>query len=114
MGYDVHITRKENWFDQDKKKSIALKEWINYIQSDKEMELVNEAVHQSTQLTYQNSGLAIWTGYSGHGHNHNYAWFDFRNGNIVIKNPDTEIINKVRKIAEQLKASVQGDEGNYF
>jgi hypothetical protein len=36
MGYDLHITRKANWFDASP--SIALDEWLEYVASDPEIQ----------------------------------------------------------------------------
>ncbi|WP_262413857.1 hypothetical protein [Paraburkholderia sp. UCT2] len=38
MGYDVHITRKENWFDESGLK-IGIDEWKALVQSDPDMRL---------------------------------------------------------------------------
>lgn len=65
-------------------------------------------------VTYENSGLAVWTSYSKNELDDNYAWFDFRSGNVTVKNPDEEVINKMIDIAEQLNAKVQGDDGETY
>ena len=94
MGYDIHITRKENWFDEDDSNKIKLTEWTDYIKSDKEMRLDNQAsatTDNGDHVTYENNGLAVWISYSKNGLGDNYAWFDFRAGNVTVKNPDEEI-----------------------
>ena len=65
-------------------------------------------------LRYDNEGLAVWTAYSGHGKDGNMAWFDYRDGRIVVKNPDDEIIAKMKRIATNLRAKVLGDEGESY
>jgi hypothetical protein len=117
MGYDIHITRKENWFDEDDSNGIALLEWIDYIKADKEMSLNNSAEAETPaggKVKHEHNGLAVWTGYSKSGIDGNYAWFDFRNGNVTVKNPDQEIKDKMIDIAAQLSAKVQGDEGEFY
>lgn len=42
------------------------------------------------------------------------AWFDYRDGCIVVKNPDEEIRRKMYFIASALGALVQGDEGERY
>ncbi len=43
------------------------------------------------------------------------AWFDRSSaGNIVVKNPDEEIIAKMVEIGYALSAGVQGDEGEWY
>jgi hypothetical protein len=65
-------------------------------------------------LRYENEGLAVWTAYSRHQSNGNMAWFDFEMGNVVVKNPDQEILRKMWQIAQSLGAKVQGDEGETY
>lgn len=117
MGYDVHITRKENWFDENDSNEITLTEWTDYIKSDHEMRLNNQAsatADNGDHITYENNGLAVWTSYSKNGLGDNYACFDFRAGNVTVKNPDEEIKNKMIDIADRLNARVQGDDGEIY
>jgi hypothetical protein len=117
MGYDLHITRKENWFDEDDSNEIRLSEWIGYIKVDTEMRLDNQAsatTDNGDNVTYKNNGLAVWTSYSKNGLDDNYAWFDLRTGNLTVKNPDDEIKNKMIDIADRLNAKVQGDDGETY
>jgi len=39
------------------------------------------------------------------------AWFDHRQGQIIVKNPDDEILEKMYLIAKALHARVQSDDG---
>jgi len=117
MGYDIHITRQENWYDDDTSKTISLTEWKKYLESDLEMRLDNfaEAILQNgDKIRLENEGLAVWTKYSGDKIDSNHAWFDFRSGNITVKNPDEEIMRKMLSIAEKLNAKMQGDEGEIY
>lgn len=117
MGYDIHITRQQNWFDEDETKHISLKEWTDFVAADPDMRLDNYAEATTTNgdtIRVESEGLSVWTKYSGNGLNDNYAWFDYNRGNIVCKNPDDEIIHKMLDIAEQLQAKVQGDEGEVY
>jgi hypothetical protein len=116
VGYDVHITRAEDWL-QSKDAPITLAEWKDYTQSDPEMRLDNYA-EASTQtgemIRYESEGLAVWTAYSGHEIDGNMAWFDLCEGRIVVENPDEEIIRKMCAIAQKLDARVQGDELEFY
>lgn len=115
MGYDIHITRKENWFDEVPSNEIKLAEWTEYIRSDNEMRIDNQASTTSIEKeTHRTMGLAVWTTYSKNGLENNYAWFYFCAGNVIVKNPDREIINKMIDIATQLNARVQGDDGEVY
>lgn len=117
MGYDIHITRQENWFDEDSNKKIPLEEWKDFLANDPEMRPGNVAEATTTSgkaMRIESDGLAVWTSYSGNGINGNFAWFDYNNGNIVCKNPDDEIIAKMLDIGKRLKAKIQGDEGELY
>ena len=116
MGYDVHITRQINWFDGDNIRKITLDEWRNYISNDEEMRLDNvaKATVSNQQLSAKREGLSIWTRYSKDGVKGSHAWFDYRDGNIVVKNPDKEILSKMQEVANSLDAKVQGDDGELY
>ncbi len=82
MGYDLHITRKENWSEEDGE-DIPLDEWIEYIDSDSEMRLDGKAAATTDDgelLVIESLGLAVWTAYSKNDFNGNYAWFYHRAG----------------------------------
>lgn len=117
MGYDLHITRQENWFDENSSRQISFDEWTQFLANDKDMRLDNFAEATTTNgdtIRVEREGLSVWTKYSGNGLNGNYAWFDYREGRIVCKNPDEEIIGKMLDIAKLLNAKVQGDEGEIY
>lgn len=117
MGYDVHITRKKNWFDEDQENEISLSEWKDYVSSDPEMRLDNKAeftMPSGEVLNMQAEGICVWIAYSGENKNQNHAWFTHNNGKITVKNPDEEILEKMQKIAVAFNAKVQGDEGEYY
>lgn len=112
MGYDVHITRKANWFDESGLK-IGSDEWKALLQSDPDMRLdgyASAVMVDGSVLRVDSEGLAVWTAYAGNGTNGNMAWFDFRNGNVVVKNPDVRILGKMWQLAQRLSAKVQGEE----
>jgi hypothetical protein len=112
MGYDVHITRKKNWCDQDGPE-IPLAEWTSIERSDQGMRLDGYAetrLENGRILRTENEGLAVWTEYSRQGEVGNLAWFDFRSGNVVVKNPDSEILQKMWSLA-QLSEVLRGKKG---
>jgi len=116
MGYDVHITRADEWTESESQ-PITLAEWLAYVDSDPEMRL-DGAVEITTPtgetVRFENEGLAVWCAYSGHGVQGNMAWFAYRDGRIVVKNPDEEIRRKMYSIALKFGANVQGDEGERY
>ena len=116
MGYDVHITRKEDWFDEDGP-AIGIDEWLSLVNQDSEMRLDGCAEARTAEgpvLRIDSPGLAVWTRYSGHEEDGNKAWFDYHDGLITVKNPDQEILSKMGLLAQQLSATVQGDEGERY
>jgi hypothetical protein len=59
----------------------------------------------------ENQGLAAWKAYSGNG---NMPWFDYRMDALPSKNPDREILSKMKQIAKSLRAKVLGDDGEEY
>ena len=111
MGYDVHITRTEDWLESESA-PITLEEWLGYIERDAEMALVRRA--EAPGVTYESEGLAIWMGYSKNQEGGTQAWFDFRKGRVVVKNPDRELLRKMHAVASAFNARVQGAEGELY
>ena len=117
MGYELHITRQADWFDDDPDLKISMDEWKNYVHGDPEMRLDNycEAkLEDGRLLRIDEEGISVWLSYSGNGINGNYAWFSYSGGNIDVKNPDDEIVGKMLLIARQLNAKVLGDDGESY
>lgn len=117
MGYDLHITRQENRGDEMEEYKIQLTEWKELVANDPEMRLDGFAevtIKDDGILRTESEGLAVWTKYSGDGAGGGHAWFDYYRGNIVVKDPDEEIIGKMLEIGERLKAKVQGDEEEVY
>jgi hypothetical protein len=116
MGYDIHITRRENWFDEDGP-NISQDEWSALVAADREMRLdgyAEASISNGSVLRTEDPGIAVWTAYSKHGVDGNMAWFCLINGNVVVKNPDEEMLRKFWSLAQQLQAKVQGDEGETY
>lgn len=116
MGYDVHITRKQHWSDEDGEE-IPLAEWLAVVEADAGMRLdgyAEASLKDGAVLRIENEGLSVWTEWSGHGRGGGMAWFDHSRGSIAVKNPDPEILRKMWELAQTLSASVQGDEGELY
>lgn len=115
MGYEVHITRKENWSDEGPE--ISLAEWLEFVANDPEMRndgYAEAIVGGGSVLRIDDSSMSVWTAYSQHLQDENMAWMWHCQGNVVAKNPDREILQKMADIARQLSAKVQGDEGEVY
>ena len=116
MGYDVHISRTEDWTESESE-PISLDEWLAYVRSDPEMRLDGKAVvglGDGSEMRYESSGLAVWTAYPQPRAADDLVWFDHRDGRVVVKNPDDEILGKMLGIAAALDAFVVGDDGEIY
>ncbi len=99
MGYDVHITKAEYWFENHGQE-ISSKEWLKVVRSDEEL----------VPMPENGDYFAVWRGTV----KYLETWFDWTDGNIVTKNPDQPTLKKMLEIADQFDAQVQGDEGEIF
>jgi hypothetical protein len=116
VGYEVHITRKNNWFGDDGL-SISCDEWLQYVLNDPEMRADGYAeapLPDHSTLRIDHPSIAVWTTYSGHGVSGNMVWFMHFEDRITVKNPDEEILVKMYQIASALNAKVQGDDGEEY
>lgn len=112
MGYDVHITRKAEWSDE-KGPCITEAEWQAYVKFDPEMVITGVAEHTNPQgetIRLIQPLLTEWRHHSSH----HPVWFSYFEGSLSVKNPDDECLAKMRRIAAQLHARVQGDEGEFY
>lgn len=113
MGYDLHITRKEHWSDEDSIKDIELNEWLSYIDKDPELELTEGywvKVPGSETESQPAPGFCEWNVHPLD----ERPWFDYSNGCISTKNPDEATIRKMLSIAEALNAKVLGDDDEIY
>ncbi len=101
MGYDLHITRKDCWAEEEDKRSISMSEWKAYVNNDVEIILDTENPDENNYLYIRED--ENWP-----------LWFNPRLGNIYTKNPPDDVIQKIVKIAAALKARVQGDDQEFY
>jgi hypothetical protein len=116
MGYDVHITRKNDWSDPEGPE-ISLAEWLAVVEADPEMRLDGYAesrLDNGEVFRTEKPGLSVWTAYSQHAQGGNMAWFLYSRGEVIVKNPDEEILGKMWSIGQALSAKVQGDDGEVY
>jgi len=115
MGYDLHITRKENWSDDEQNSlNISLEEWLTYIRKpNSELELSDSywvKVPGSETESHVAPGFCEWTAHP----QDERPWFEYSYGNISTKNPDESTIKKMISIAKDFNAKVQGDDGEEY
>lgn len=116
MGYEIHITRKEYWADENGT-PITLEEWLAYVETDPEMRSDGYAEAKSPDgsvIRVDNPGIAVWTAWSQHSEGGGMAWFSHFEDCVSMKNPDNEVLKKMYQMAEALNAKVQGDEGEIY
>lgn len=116
MGYDIHITRADDWTDSPSV-PISLEEWIAVVDGDPELRLERVASATTVEgetVSFESPGLAVWMGWSRNGDGGALAWIDHCDGETVSKNPDEEILRKMHQIAQALGARVQGDDGEEY
>ncbi len=115
MGYELHIVRRVNWED-DEDSHISLEEWLNYVESDTELELTNGfemKLPDRTSSFHRIPGFCNWTGHSTKTEA-DKPWFHYGFGMISAKYPDDDTIRKMLMIAGKLNARVQGDDGEFY
>ena len=89
MGYDLHITRREDWADR-RTPDILLDEWLSYIEHDKELELTNgNNITIGSETQFQNRpGFCEWNSHPTEKSPNTRPWFAFWEGSIDTKNAD--------------------------
>jgi hypothetical protein len=115
MGYDLHITRKSDW--PLRGNDITRDEWLAVVAADPELRLDGYAeapLPEGKVLRVEDSTLAVWIGWAGHVEGREMAPLYLSNGNIDSKNPDEDTRRKMWRIAQQLNARVQGDDGEFY
>lgn len=107
MGYDIHITRREDWWDEDGPE-IATHEWEALVESDTELSMLPPPPGWS--------GPSQWTAVmTTHPREEQLGTaLHWEAGEISAKNPSDTLIAKLRQLARALNARVQGDDGEYY
>jgi hypothetical protein len=99
VGYDLHVTRAEDWSASDES-PIALDEWLALATADPELVAMPE----------NGEGFFAF----GHPDDDAGGWFDWFEGNVYTKNPDKRLLAKMLTLASRLDAKVQGDDGEPY
>lgn len=113
MGYELHITRKNDWSDEDGP-DISFDEWAAFVASDPELRLDGfaEATTPAGEVLRMTSpGITAWVSSPGA---EPLGWFQWFNGEVSAKVRDSAQLRKMHQIAAVLGARVQGDEGELY
>jgi hypothetical protein len=107
MGYDIHITRREDWWDEDGP-VIATHEWEALVENDADLTMIAPPPGWS--------GPSQWTAVmTTHPREERLGTaLHWEAGEISAKNPSDTLIAKMRQLARALHARVQGDDGEYY
>jgi len=99
MGYDLHVTRKDYWSDEDGP-SISLDEWMAYVASDPDLkpDWENPGPENVRFVTHPGQWPLWWSNI----------------GEIYTKNPDRLVVAKLVQIASALGARVVGDDDEVY
>lgn len=116
MGYDLHITRKDDWSDTDGRE-ITLEEWILYTSGDTSLKIDRD--HSAEQDPAVASGAkepghAIWVKWPARKEGQREAWVWHAQGNLIAADPDASFRRKLFLIADSLDAKLQGDGGEIY
>jgi len=116
MGYDVHITRRDDWWEEGGPE-ISRAEWFHYINNDTSLQLSRSVIVENNKgdpVSLKADSLAVWLEWPHReeGVSESLLWHS--EGNIYAKNPDRETLAKMHAIAGTLKAKVQGDDGEVY
>jgi hypothetical protein len=97
MGYDLHITRKEFWADEEGP-TISHEEWEAYVATDPEVTRDPNNTENDYLCQTGNQEWPLW-------------WMD---GEVFTKNPSDTAMSKLASIATEIGARVQGDDGELY
>lgn len=102
MGYNLYISRKDEWFDEHGEE-IELDEWLAVIETDPHLT-------PHVEMAATDPSAAVWSGEDGMGR----MWFWMSDGNIVGKNARPDALAKMHKLSIVLDARLVGDEGEIY
>ncbi len=102
MSIHVYISRRADPLDEAGP-SIAASEWLSSTDSDSTFRVAREG-----ESEWLGRHARIWSS-----HRHSPA-FDWVNGQIEVKNPDSETIAKMKEVAAKLRANVFSESGELF
>jgi hypothetical protein len=100
MGWEVHKTRADHWLDSHMR-PITADEWLALVAADPELR-IDEA---------NGPYFAVWSGPCSYPQG---GWFDWADGCVSTKQTDRAILGKLLRLAADLGAVVQGDDGEVY
>ena len=108
MGYDLHITRAEDW-TLSEKQPISEAEWMKVVDADPTLQVSSQDYYERRKNgVVERFHLVIWLAHEG-----KPAFWNM-DGEITKKNPDQLVVDKMVEIAQKLDARVFGDDGEEY
>lgn len=105
MGYDLHITRREHWAeDEEAGNDISLEEWRAYVDADPELRWADAAERDT----------ALWFAREEDRERDDLPWLWWTRDEVVSKNPAFETRRKMWLVAQALSANLQGDDDERY
>ncbi|MQU29190.1 hypothetical protein GHO29_22240 [Pseudomonas helleri] len=98
-GYDIHITRKAFWADEDGP-TISISDWEKYIAQDPQITPDTKNTKNDFLVSLGTETFPIW--------------FNPILGELYTKNPSDDAIKKMIDVASRLGANAQGDDGELY
>jgi hypothetical protein len=102
MGYELHITRADDWF-KNSDNQITADEWLELLGKDPEL--------KQAGIEQYGPYFVVFAHVSDPAKSSWLSWFD---GNIESKFPTSRMIKKMISLSKQLGAKVQGDDGEVY
>lgn len=103
MGYNFHIHRKEDWFDDENPElTISYKEWTNLVEADDELVITGSGRQANIDFEITSYG---WPAPDG-----GVAAFYWDTDKIIVRTQSDDGIKKAYELAKKLAAKLQGDE----
>ncbi|MFD8597880.1 hypothetical protein ACFV1L_23025 [Kitasatospora sp. NPDC059646] len=103
MGYDIHLTRRRYWFDEDGPE-IGFDEWRAAVDADPELVVA----------FYGPAAGGQWWAELPDPDAPYPEGMEWRGARASAKHPSTRLLVRMYAVAQRLGARVQGDDGEYY
>ena len=112
VSYDLHITKADRWLESQEH-PIAQSDWLDLVAADPSLQ-----TREEDYLVHDSEGGIVWcidpVVWIGGPDDSNAPRLWYRDGEIMVPDPDEEAIPKLKEIAAKLGARVLGDDGEEY
>lgn len=116
MGYDLYITRKDDWSDVDGQ-DITLDDWMGYVHLDRSLQVDGAraaAVDPRVASGAKEPSHVLWLDWPDREVGLREAWIWLERGNLVATDADLRFRQKLFLIAVGLEARLMGENGEVY